>query len=100
MPEDFKTKKIKQTLVVLKGSINIYVRAGVSNSNYPGADECPVWSLGSQIFLICWLAYHNTVDTTFECICCIEYLLSLCSLRSKRSQSRLSWYLVVGMTYL
>ena len=25
MPEDFKTKKIKHTLIVLKGSVNIYV---------------------------------------------------------------------------
>ena len=24
------------------------------------------WSVGGQIFCICWLAYHNTVDTTFE----------------------------------
>ena len=51
---------------LFRGGIHQSVNAGVSNSNYPGADEHPVWSLGGQIFLICWLAYHNTVDTTFE----------------------------------
>ena len=53
----------EQDALVLTTSFN----TGVSNSNDLGADERPVWSVGGQIFFICWLAYHNTVDTTFEC---------------------------------
>ena len=47
-------------------SCYLNAKPGDSNSNDLGADEGPVWLVGGQIFLICWLAYHNTVDTTFE----------------------------------
>ena len=55
---------IKEANLSYNKNKTVAFRPGVSNSNYRGAEERPVWSVGGQIFLIGW---HNTVDATFKC---------------------------------